>query len=111
MTTPSNPTNILLAANHINKLKQLLAWDLAGSVAPDALVQLQMQTPRSVAPVYLWLTAVDLDSCMNELIQAELTELETLGVDTDPILLEFRNLVLQVTDAQRQHNEIPLDKG
>jgi len=86
----SDPKDIVQSAQQINKLRQLLAWDIAAAITPTATVQLQLQTPRSQMPVQLWLSASDLELFLTEEIEKTLNRLLALGVDTAPILSEYR---------------------
>jgi len=103
----SNPKDIIEASQHINKLRQLLAWDLAATVVPSAVVQMQLQTPRANMPVQLWLTGADLEDAITKLIEEELEALRLLGVDTAPMLEEYKAVAQQLATQGSTREQNP----
>lgn len=109
MSNQITPATIINAANSINRLNQLLSWDLATATANHTkvgvMVHLQIQTNR--APISLWLSSMDLEETITKLIETEINNLEKAGIAVDEIINQYKSASLQVIDAQQSKQ--PLD--
>ncbi len=96
-------------SNHVIRLRQLLAWDLA-TLRPHAnntfcVVRLQMLDANNTQLV---LNTHDIEELISTLAAKEINWLENNGVELDKLLTGFKQTGARILG--QQESETPLDK-